>query len=212
MTNDLGDIKAFVRDGYDRVSHAYRGDVHDDPRSGYAHWLRKLTPRLADGARVLDLGCGNGVPVSRELARRFRVTGVDLSPVMIERARVLVPDATFECADMASVEFADGAFEAVVAFFSIFHLPLEEQPGTIERVARWLTPGGWFFAIVGKYAWTGTERNWQGVPGATMWWSHADIATYRGWFERANFEIAEEGSQPEKGAPGFSVLLGRKRG
>src|SRR5437867_9552734 len=92
------DPKAIVRDGYDRVSQSYRGDALElDPQSGYAHWLRRLTPRIAPGARVLDLGCGNGIPVARELAERYRVTGVDLSPVQIDRARALVPDARFVC-------------------------------------------------------------------------------------------------------------------
>ena len=54
---------------------------------------------------MLDLGCGNGVPVARELSARFAVTGVDLSPVQVERARALVPGARFVCADMTAVEF-----------------------------------------------------------------------------------------------------------
>src|SRR4249920_253252 len=100
MTIPLDDPHALVRDGYDRASHAYRGDDCDLEQSGYGHWLRRLAPRLAPGARVLDLGCGNGVPVARELARLgFEVTGVDLSPVQITRARALVPGARFVCAD-----------------------------------------------------------------------------------------------------------------
>src|SRR5438552_19019951 len=96
---DAADPKVLVRDGYDRASHAYRGDAFAlDAQSGYAHWLRRLTRRLVPGARVLDLGCGNGVPVARELAGQFVVTGVDLSPVQIERARALVPGARFVCA------------------------------------------------------------------------------------------------------------------
>ena len=206
------DPKAIVRDGYDRVSYAYRGDTYDEPRSGYAHWLRRLTPRLPAGGRVLDLGCGNGVPVARDLARRYRVTGLDLSPVQIERARRLVPDARFVCRDMTEVEFAPASFEAVVAFYSIINVPLEEQPALISRIAEWLVPGGRALAILGKHAWTGTESDWQGVRGATMYWSHADLATYREWFRASGLEIEEEGSQPERGTPGFAVLIACKAG
>src|SRR5437867_8182565 len=155
------DPKAIVRDGYDRVSRAYRGDMLEpDPRSGYAHWLRRLAPRIAPGARVLDLGCGNGIPVARELAERFRVTGVDLSPVQIERARALVPGARFVCADMTAVEFEPRSFDGVAAFYSIINVPVSEQPGLFRRIAAWLSPGGWLLAMVGKYAWTGTEHDW----------------------------------------------------
>jgi SAM-dependent methyltransferase len=206
------DPKAIVRDGYDRVSRAYRGDTLElDPRSGYAHWLRRLTPRIDPGARVLDLGCGNGIPVARELAGRFRVTGVDLSPVQVERARALVPDARFVCADMTAVEFEPRSFDAVVAFFSIINVPVDEQADLFRRIAGWLEPGGWFLAILGKQAWTGTEDDWHGVKGATMYWSHADLATYRRWFVDAGLDIVEEGTQPEKGTPGFAVLIARRR-
>ncbi len=205
-----GDPKALVREGYDRASHAYRGDEFDDyERSGYAHLLSWLTPLLADGARVLDLGCGCGVPVSRELARRFRVTGVDISPVQVERARRLVPGARFVRADMAEVEFPPRAFDAAVAFFSLINLPLAEQRPVIERVAGWLEPGGRLLAVVGKVASTRIERDFRGVRGVPMYWSHADVATYRRWFEGAGLAIEAEGSEPRRGNPGYAVLMGR---
>lgn len=208
LETERHDVRTVVRDGYDLVSHAYRGDTFEDfARSGYAHWLRRLEKRIAPGSRVLELGCGNGIPVAAELAKRHRVTGVDLSPVQIERARGLVPDARFVCDDMCRVAFDPASFDAVTAFFSIINVPLAEQPALIASVARWLVPGGWFLAIVGRAAWTGIERDWRGVSGATMYWSHADVATYRAWFESAGFRIAEEGVQPEDGDPGFSVLI-----
>ena len=80
--------KAIVRAGYDRVSQAYRGDSIDpsDPALGqYAGWLGELAALISPSAPVLDLGCGNGVPVARLLAEAgFAVTGADLSPVQIE--------------------------------------------------------------------------------------------------------------------------------
>ena len=204
------DPRTIVRDGYDKVSYAYRGDTCDLEQSGYGHWLRRLRKRLEDGARVLDLGCGCGVPATAELAKRYRVTGVDVSPVQIERARTLVPDATFVCADMTEVDFAPGSFEAVTAFFSIINVPLEYQPGLFARIARWLVPGGWLLAVLGRVAWTGTEDDWRDVPGVTMYWSHADAATYRRWLTEAGFTIDEEGVQPEQGNPGFSVFIARR--
>src|SRR4249920_445047 len=96
-TTDPRDI---VRDGYDLVSQAYRADDFPLEGSHYGQWLPRLVAQLPRGGRVLDLGCGCGVPVARALAAEFRVTGVDLSPVQIERARRLVPGATFAIADM----------------------------------------------------------------------------------------------------------------
>ena len=202
----LRDPRELVRVGYDLASYAYRGDTFDLEGSGYAYWLGRFTPLLADGARVLDLGCGNGVPV----VKRCAVTGVDLSGVQIARACELVPGARFVCADMTTVEFEPGSFDAVVAFYSIFNLPLADQPALIGRVAGWLAPGGRFLAMVGKHAWTGVEKDWRGVPGVRMYYSQADIGTYRGWFAQAGLTIEAEGSEPRDGNPGYAVLIARR--
>ena len=205
------DARSIVRQAYACASEAYRGDAFElDVTSGYAHWLRRLEPRIPAGARVLDLGCGNGIPVARELAKRCRVTGVDLSEVQIGRARVLVPAAEFVCADMTEVRFAPESFDAVTAFFSIINVPLDEQPRVIRNVAEWLAPGGHFFAIVGKVKGTWIEENWRGVTGLAMFYSHAGLAETRASFVDAGFEIVEEGTEPENGTPGFAVLIGRK--
>ena len=206
----IRDPRELVRVGYDLASHAYRGDTFELGGSGYAYWLGRLAPLLADGARVLDLGCGNGVPVARELAERCAVTGVDLSPVQIERARALVPQARFVCADMTTVEFEPGCFDAVVAFYSVFNVPLADQPALIERVAGWLVRGGRFLAMVGKEPWTGVEKDWRGVPGVRMYYSQADVATYRRWFAQAGLAIEAEGSEPRDGNPGYAVLIARR--
>ena len=206
----IRDPRELVRVGYDLASHAYRGDTFDLEGSGYGYWLGRFTPLLADGARVLDLGSGNGVPVARELVKRFAVTGVDLSGVQIARACRLVPEARFVCADMTTVEFPAGSFDAVVAFYSIFNLPLADQPALIERVAGWLAPGGRFLAMVGKQPWTGVEKDWRGVPGVRMYYSQADVGTYRRWFAAAGLTIEAEGSEPRDGNPGYAVLIARR--
>jgi len=202
--------RQLVRAGYDRASLAYRGDEFElDPRSGYAHWLRRLDRLILPGSRVLDLGCGNGLPVARELAKRHQVTGLDLSAVQIERARGLVPAARFVCADMTEAAFEPGSFDAVTAFFSIINVPAAEQPGLFRRIAGWLAPGGAFLAILGKCACTLVERDWRGVKGATMYWSHAGLPQSRRSIAEAGMQIVEEGSEPAKGSPGFAVVIAR---
>ena len=168
--------------------------------------LAELEPLLRPGERVLDLGCGCGVPVAQRLARTCDVTGVDISEVQIARARELVPAAHFLCVDMAALNFPEGSFEAIVSFFAVIHVPLDEQWPLFQRLAGWLTAGGHLLATVGHRAWTGTEEDWH---GGTMYWSHADRETSRDWLERLGLEVIAERYLPE-GDGGHSAFLARK--
>jgi SAM-dependent methyltransferase len=205
------DARAIVRAAYSVASTTYRGDDFElGTSSGYAHWLRRLERRIAPGSRVLELGGGNGIPVARELAKRHRVTLVDLSETQIQRARTLVPGAEFLCADVTAVRFEPASFDAVTAFFSIINVPADEQPGLIRNVASWLTPGGHFLAIVGKVKGTWIEERWRGLDGVSMYYSHAGLEASRASMRDAGLEIVEEGTEPENGAPGFAVLICRR--
>lgn len=206
---DQRDPKAIVRAGYDAVSHAYRAD--DAPDQPYRGWLALLDAHLAPGAPVLDLGCGCGVPAARILAERYRVTGLDLSPVQIARARALVPQATFVCADMTAAGLPEAGFAAIVCLYALIHVPLEQQPALLDRMAAWLQPGGLLLLTVGADAWTGTERDWLGVAGGTMYWSHASAATYRGWLAERGLSLRHEAFVAE-GAGGHVLLLAQRAG
>jgi SAM-dependent methyltransferase len=186
--------KDIVRRGYDALSYRYRGDAEEP--APYATWLARLRERVPAGGAILDLGCGCGVPLARDLAGvGYAVTGVDLSAVQVERARQLVPSASFLHADAAQVRFPPSSFDAVLGLYALIHLPLDEQPSLLGRIGRWLRPGGWFLATTGHRAWTGTEDGWLGGE-APMWWSHADAATYRAWIEQAGLAVVAQGSFP----------------
>src|ERR1700733_3021530 len=97
-----------VRRGYDAISLAYRSDdgaaaaSSAEDVSRYAGWVAELAGLLRPGARVVDLGCGAGIPATRELAGHgLQVLGVDFSAVQLHRAQLLVPAARLVQADMA---------------------------------------------------------------------------------------------------------------
>lgn len=207
------DPKDIVRAGYDKISHTYRGDAIDPANPDhlrYARWVSELLTVIPAPTAVLDLGCGNGLPTAKLLADTgCAVTGVDISPVQIARARELVPQATFICADMTELDFPASTFAAIVSFYAIIHIPLAEQPALFANIHRWLQSGGYLMATVGADAWTGTEENWLQVPDAPMYWSHADAATYRQWLEDHGFVIQWTRFVPE-GQAGHSLVLARK--
>ena len=165
--------KRVVREGYDAIA----GQYLDWSRNSSVRqlYLEKLLALLPSDARVLELGCGAGVPVTRALAEKHRVTAIDVSGEQIALAKVLVPTAELLCADMMAVDFPENSFDAVAAFYSISHVPREEQPELLRRVTRWLKPDGIFLGTLGALESPGkTERDWLGVP---MFFSHFDAPT-----------------------------------
>ena len=147
-----------VADGYDAMGEAFaawREEIVGDPRR---EWEDTLVARLRDGARVLELGCGGGTPETVRLARRFALTGVDISPRQIERARAAVPEGEFLCADLTELELPAGSFDAVASFYVFNHVPRELLTSLLARIHGWLVPGGWLLSAFGASdlpAWTG---------------------------------------------------------
>lgn len=112
-------------------------------KEGQLNALSWLTGRLQPGARVLDAGCGTGLPAAQQLVQAgARVTGIDISPVMLDIARRNVPDAAFREMDIMDVTSALGEFDAAVAFFSLLMLPRAEIPAALTRLREVLVPGG----------------------------------------------------------------------
>lgn len=113
---------------------------HKDGQIAAGRWL---TARLEPGARVLDAGCGTGLPTALQLVEAgARVTGVDISTVMLRLARANVPEAEFMLQDFTELEPGFGPFDAVVAFFSLLMLPRAQIPVALARLHRVLRSGG----------------------------------------------------------------------
>jgi SAM-dependent methyltransferase len=198
-----------VGDGYDAMADTWEewsAHVGNDPRSA---WLEKLTERVPDGADVVELGCGNGTDETRELARRYRLTGIDVSAEQLRRAAARVPSATFVHADITSVELPAASFDAVCAFYVLGHVPRELLPGLFARVHMWLRPGGLFLATLGASDVDGWEGEWLGVP---MYFSGHEPTRNRELLGAAGFELVEDEvvsiAEPE-GDVSFHWILGR---
>ena len=156
--------KEIVARGYDAIALRY-AEWAGQVESPALEWLRDLDAQLPDGSDVLELGCGRGVPGTRELARRHRVTGVDISAVQIELARHHVPEASFVHADAAELDVAAGSLDAVVALYFFGHVPADEQRDLISRIAVWLDDGGVLLATFGAgEAGEDVDPDWLGAP------------------------------------------------
>ena len=95
------------------------------------------------------------------------MTGIDISAAQIALAHEHVPEATLIHADMMTLSFPPNSFDAIVAFYSLFHLPREEQSEMIERITGWLKVGGWFLVNLHTKEGDNVRENWFN-PGVTM--------------------------------------------
>jgi SAM-dependent methyltransferase len=98
---------------------------------------------MVDGrGEVCDLGCGPG-----HVARFLRdagvpVSGLDLSPAMVDEARRLNPDIDFRVGDMLALEVGDCALAGIVAFYAIVNLSRDDIRRAFAEMRRVLAPGG----------------------------------------------------------------------
>jgi cyclopropane fatty-acyl-phospholipid synthase-like methyltransferase len=181
------DIRALVARGYDRVADRYEALEPVDREWPRLRWLDRLLEGVPAGERVLDVGCGNGLPATRRIAERFSAVGVDVSAEQLDRARRNVPEAEFVHADVLSAEF-DQPFAAIAAFYVIEHLPRERHAAVFERWHRWLGPRGRLLFTIEPYDEPGQIGNWLGEP---MFFSQYDPQTTLGLLERAGFTVIE---------------------
>ena len=126
-----GQAEAFdsIQDRYDEAF------PHKDAQIVSGSWL---ADQLPEGARILDLGCGTGVPTARQLVDAgHQVVGVDLSPKMLKLCREHVPEASFHRVDVADMETSGlGPFDGAAAYFSLLMLPRAEIPHALAMLHR----------------------------------------------------------------------------
>lgn len=125
-------------DGYALWSQTYDGPLRlftlEEPA------MHALFDVLPPGCDVLDAACGTARHGAQLAARGHRVTGVDRSPHMLEKARAKLPDAVFHEGDLEALPLRDANFDAVVCGLALVHLPRLDK--VMAEFARVLRPGG----------------------------------------------------------------------
>lgn len=174
----------------------------------YCRQIDPFLDRLDPGARILELGCGDGRDAARMIARGFDVDASDGSP---EMARLASERLGREVPVMRFGELeAAGAYDACWCSASLLHLEEEALPGVLGRIHRALRPEGWHFA-----SFKGGEgghrdsfgRFYSYIPRARL------DAAYRSAGEWELLEIAEEmGGGFDKVPTRWLFVTGRRGG
>jgi cyclopropane fatty-acyl-phospholipid synthase-like methyltransferase len=201
---------ADVSKAYDRAADKW---LASRPATLYRTVARLLDTKLADlpaGARALDVGCGAGVPITRELVQRgFRCTGLDFSRELLAIARREVPSATYVFGDMRTVSSSalDAPFDLIVAWDSIFHVPRVDHALVFARFAEWLAPHGKILLSLGVSGGEFTSE----MLGETFWYSGYEPEESARLLERAGLSVLHsEIDDPQ--SRGHLAIVAEKRG
>lgn len=135
---------------YDQIADWYASERDDQTGVPEATTLASSIRR---GSLVLDIGCGNGIPITRILlGAGHRVVGLDSSAAMLARFKRNCPEAFAVEGIVQSSPFADGVFDAAVAWGVMFHLNPEDAIRAIANISRTLKRGAVVFAALFGHA------------------------------------------------------------
>ena len=198
-----GSIGVSVKRTYDAFAETYEQFNHGYM---YERWTRRLLEKAeedgVEGRRLLDIGCGTGLSFIALLESGWEVTGCDISPAMLERARARTGDsATLVGADMRSLPEL-GEFDLVWSLNDSLNDLL--SPGELEAalsgMQRNLAPGGVVLFDLNTLTIYRTNFSNEAVVeagGRRLVWegqmSPSEIAP--GSINEARFEAEEEGSE-----------------
>ena len=105
--------------------------------------LYKFKSLLPENGKVLDVGCGAGIPVAKFLNENgFEVTGIDISDTMLNLAQENVPGGTFLKMNMQDLQFPPNLFDGVICVYSLFHNPRSQHKNIFKGFYETLKPSG----------------------------------------------------------------------
>lgn len=179
----MDEQRTTVRSGYDAMADSYDAERAASPTANEG--LVALRESLPEDLRLLDLGCGAAEGPLQYLPDE-RAVGLDFSTEQLRLARGRT-DAGLVAGEMTTLPFAADSFDAVTAFYSVIHLPIEAHGDCYAEVARVLRPGGEFLFSIGD-DWAGENDDWLD-SGEEMAWSFPPIAETERLLETAGLSV-----------------------
>ena len=174
-----------IRRAYDEIAEVYAAQ-----RSGEheAEVLDNFLDPLSEEAYLLDAGCGQGTPVLSRLSESTTAVGLDFSHEQLQLATKNAPTAALSQGDMTALPFQDETFDAVTAFHSMIHIPIDKHQQVIDEFARVLRSEGRLLLSEGEIEWSGANPDWLGT-GVEMHWDMAGSETTQKQLRSAGFSI-----------------------
>ena len=182
MTKSKSEI---VREGYTDIAQKYHNQRHLYPNKTL---LLKFMKHVPKNSRILDLGCGAGIPISKFLTDACcKVTGIDFADGMLKLARKNVPKAKFLKMNMTELNFKENSFDGAVSFYAIIHVPRKKHSRIYKSLHKILINNAVILVNAGGHKkWEETAEDYMGVP---MFWSFFSPMKTRRIIENSGFKI-----------------------
>lgn len=145
---------------------------------------------IPKGASILDLGCGHGRDAKIFTEKGYKVVGVDLSDVLLEKAKKNAPKADFRLMDIVNMELPENSFDGVWAIASLLHIEKKDIPGVAKKVYDILKPDGvWYISVKeGEGEVLKPDKRYN---GAEKFWSFFKKDELESLLRSSNFTILE---------------------
>ena len=135
-----------LKDTYNRIAKDWhKGHMIDT-------WWKEATDRfaslVANGGRILDVGCGGGFKSNYLSEKGFDVVGIDFAENLVAIAKREVPKARFFVMDMRELSSLPGTFDGIFAQASLLHIPKKEISGTLSTLVSKLNNQGYLYVGV----------------------------------------------------------------
>jgi SAM-dependent methyltransferase len=179
----------YIEKQYDEMAQSYNDHRHLFDNSSQLEELGKL---VSKGDKVLDAGCGSGIPAAEYFVELgCEVVGVDISGKMIELAEINVPGGEFYKADLLDIEYPRDHFDMIISFYCIFHIKKKLQGKVFKEFYDLLKLGDYsYFTLAGK-GYT-KKASYEGVikfGDHLLPYAHFTEEEYRQMLTDENFDI-----------------------
>ncbi|KAJ6489871.1 putative O-methyltransferase [Mycena sanguinolenta] len=217
--------KSHIASTYDAIAPQYNAWTvsHNPDRLHYLNDLLSRLPTATTGIHILELGAGAGDPGTVMLAAlpHARIIANDISASQLsllkERLAAEISQGKVEVrqGDMMDLTFGAGELDAVVALYSVGHLPREEQTELLRRLGTWVKSGGWLLVnFSGKEDEGSVRMGWleggKDSQNAMYWSSWSPEETGR-LVESAGFKLETAEIRESEGENvGFLWVLAQK--
>jgi len=176
--------KNTVEEGYNKIADKYL-KTKDDSTLIFAKELEK---QLEPNSKILDAGCGAGIPIAKYLSENFEVYGIDISLKQIELAKKLIPNGKFKKANLIEKSFENEFFHGIIALYSLIHINRKNHLEILRNFYNVLKKPGFLMICMGLEDYEGEEE----YLGTKMFWSHYDRKTNLDLLKKVGFEIIWE--------------------